>query len=107
MRREDLSSLLTSPDSNKDKVFVDGCPPLPHQMIAVCDISADPNGSVEFTDVCTTIDQPFAMYDRNAERHDKLVLSHSIMQFKTSASLHSSTSKDKIWWATVILVPDQ
>ncbi|VDK24061.1 unnamed protein product [Anisakis simplex] len=42
---------------------VPGCPTLPHRLIALCDISADPGGSIEFMNECTTIDRPFAIYD--------------------------------------------
>ncbi|GAB1600841.1 alpha-aminoadipic semialdehyde synthase, mitochondrial-like isoform X2 [Argonauta hians] len=44
-----------------------GCPLLPHRLIAICDISADPGGSIEFMKECTTIDHPFCLYD--AEQH--------------------------------------
>ncbi|CAG5121208.1 unnamed protein product [Candidula unifasciata] len=40
-----------------------GCPTLPHRLIAICDISADPGGSIEFMKECTTIDRPFSLYD--------------------------------------------
>ncbi|XP_052251054.1 alpha-aminoadipic semialdehyde synthase, mitochondrial-like [Dreissena polymorpha] len=40
-----------------------GCPQLPHRLIALCDISADPGGSIEFMKECTTIDKPFCLYD--------------------------------------------
>lgn len=36
-------------------------------MLAICDISADPGGSIEFMNECTTIDTPFCLYD--ADRH--------------------------------------
>ncbi len=32
-------------------------------MLAICDISADPGGSIEFMKECTTIDKPFCLYD--------------------------------------------
>jgi alpha-aminoadipic semialdehyde synthase len=35
--------------------------------VAICDISADPGGSIEFMQECTTIDHPFCLYD--AESH--------------------------------------
>ncbi|XP_028397986.1 alpha-aminoadipic semialdehyde synthase, mitochondrial-like [Dendronephthya gigantea] len=41
----------------------DGCPPLPHRFLAVCDISADINGSLEFMTECTTIEYPFELFD--------------------------------------------
>lgn len=44
-----------------------GAPALPHRMLAICDISADPGGSIEFMNECTTIDTPFCLYD--ADRH--------------------------------------
>lgn len=40
-----------------------GSPNLPHRLIAICDISADPGGSIEFMQECTTIDNPFCLYD--------------------------------------------
>ncbi|KAK3608349.1 hypothetical protein CHS0354_030804 [Potamilus streckersoni] len=40
-----------------------GCPNLPHRLLALCDISADPGGSIEFMKACTTIDKPFCLYD--------------------------------------------
>lgn len=40
-----------------------GAPSLPHRLIAICDISADPGGSIEFMQNCTTIDNPFYLYD--------------------------------------------
>ncbi|GAB6020684.1 hypothetical protein CHUAL_003353 [Chamberlinius hualienensis] len=44
-----------------------GSPPLPHRLLAISDISADPGGSIEFMTECTTIDNPFCLYD--AEQH--------------------------------------
>ena len=38
-----------------------GTPTLPSRLIAVCDISADPGGSLEFMNECTTIDEPFCL----------------------------------------------
>ncbi|CAG0924180.1 unnamed protein product, partial [Notodromas monacha] len=40
-----------------------GAPTLPHRLVAICDISADPGGSIEFMTDCTTIDNPFCIYD--------------------------------------------
>lgn len=45
----------------------EGCPHLPHRLLAICDISADPGGSIEFMQECTTINHPFQLYD--AEQH--------------------------------------
>ena len=63
--------LLTIPDAKvllRPQVFPwiptsKGCPQLPHRLIALCDISADPGGSIEFMKECTTIDKPFCLYD--------------------------------------------
>ncbi|CAG5131011.1 unnamed protein product [Candidula unifasciata] len=40
-----------------------GCPKLPHRLLSICDISADPGGSIEFMKECTNIDKPFSLYD--------------------------------------------
>uniref|UniRef100_A0A1A8QTP6 Alpha-aminoadipic semialdehyde synthase, mitochondrial n=2 Tax=Nothobranchius pienaari TaxID=704102 RepID=A0A1A8QTP6_9TELE len=45
----------------------EGSPALPHKLLAICDISADTGGSIEFMTECTTIDKPFCMYD--ADQH--------------------------------------
>lgn len=57
----DAKHLLT-PTANKH-LDVPGCPSLPHRLVAICDISADPGGSIEFMTECTTIDKPFMIYD--------------------------------------------
>ena len=41
----------------------EGCPQLPHRLLAICDISADQGGSIEIMDRCTSIDHPFMLYD--------------------------------------------
>ncbi|KAJ9586025.1 hypothetical protein L9F63_020322 [Diploptera punctata] len=48
-----------------------GSPALPHRMLAICDISADPGGSVEFMNECTTIDTPFCLYDADRNKDTK------------------------------------
>lgn len=48
-----------------------GAPSLPHRMLAICDISADPGGSIEFMNECTTIDTPFALYDADHNKDTK------------------------------------
>ncbi|CAL4103454.1 unnamed protein product, partial [Meganyctiphanes norvegica] len=45
-----------------------GSPGLPHRMLAMCDISADPGGSIEFMGECTTIDSPFCLYDADQNK---------------------------------------
>uniref|UniRef100_A0A2K5XWV3 Aminoadipate-semialdehyde synthase n=1 Tax=Mandrillus leucophaeus TaxID=9568 RepID=A0A2K5XWV3_MANLE len=37
------------------------------KLVAICDISADTGGSIEFMTECTTIERPFCMYD--ADQH--------------------------------------
>ncbi|EAT33010.1 AAEL014734-PA [Aedes aegypti] len=48
-----------------------GAPALPHRMLAICDISADPGGSIEFMNECTTIDNPFCLYDADRNKDQK------------------------------------
>ncbi|XP_045113722.1 alpha-aminoadipic semialdehyde synthase, mitochondrial-like isoform X2 [Portunus trituberculatus] len=48
-----------------------GSPTLPHRMLAICDISADPGGSIEFMSECTTIDTPFCLYDADQNKDTK------------------------------------
>ncbi|VDM51969.1 unnamed protein product [Angiostrongylus costaricensis] len=60
--------LITIPDAKHlftpvQKYDPPGCPTLPHRLVAICDISADPGGSIEFMTECTTIDKPFMIYD--------------------------------------------
>lgn len=45
-----------------------GCPNLPHRLLAICDITADPGGSIQFIADCTTIESPFCLYDAD-HRH--------------------------------------
>lgn len=40
-------------------------------MLAICDISADPGGSIEFMNECTTIDTPFCLYDADSNKDTK------------------------------------
>ena len=56
------AKVLLTPRVNKS-LEVPGCPSLPHRLMAICDISADPGGSIEFMTECTTIDKPFTVYD--------------------------------------------
>jgi hypothetical protein len=53
------------------KYFVVGSPHLPHRLLAICDISADPGGSIEFMNECTTIDEPFCLYDADRNKDKK------------------------------------
>lgn len=59
-----------------------GCPSLPHRLVAICDISADPGGSIEFMTECTTIDKPFTIYDADfnkcSDRYDSICFFQSV-----------------------------
>ena len=52
-----------------------GVPRLPQRLLAVCDISADLGGSIEFLSDYTSIDSPFMMYDahKNTVAHGEVV----------------------------------
>ncbi|GBP80004.1 hypothetical protein EVAR_68358_1 [Eumeta japonica] len=71
--------LLTIPDAKHLLLPADtpwlpksvGAPALPHRMLAICDISADPGGSIEFMNECTTIDTPFCLYDADRNKDTK------------------------------------
>nr|XP_012804245.1 alpha-aminoadipic semialdehyde synthase, mitochondrial [Jaculus jaculus] len=65
LTRHDAQSLLAPVKSSI--VPVEGCPELPHKLVAICDISADTGGSIDFMTECTTIEHPFCMYD--ADQH--------------------------------------
>ncbi|TRZ19214.1 hypothetical protein HGM15179_007887 [Zosterops borbonicus] len=65
LSRQDAQKLLVPIKSAAGAM--DGCPELPHRLLAICDISADTGGSIEFMTECTTIDNPFCMYD--ADQH--------------------------------------
>ena len=61
-----------------------GSPRLPHRLLAICDISADPGGSIEFMNECTTIDEPFCLYDadRNKDKKTFKVITTEFMFMK-------------------------
>ncbi|NP_001085980.1 aminoadipate-semialdehyde synthase L homeolog isoform X2 [Xenopus laevis] len=65
LTRQDAQRLLAPVKSST--VATEGCPELPHKLLAIGDISADTGGSIEFMTECTTIDMPFCMYD--ADQH--------------------------------------
>ncbi|XP_063783261.1 alpha-aminoadipic semialdehyde synthase, mitochondrial [Pseudophryne corroboree] len=65
LNRQDAQRLLAPVKSTS--VATEGCPKLPHKLLAIGDISADTGGSIEFMTECTTIDMPFCMYD--ADQH--------------------------------------
>ncbi|KAF3706121.1 Alpha-aminoadipic semialdehyde synthase, mitochondrial LKR/SDH Lysine ketoglutarate reductase [Channa argus] len=57
----------------------EGSPRLPHKLLAICDISADTGGSIEFMNECTTIDKPFCMYDADQHIDHNSVEGHGIL----------------------------
>ncbi|XP_021020193.1 alpha-aminoadipic semialdehyde synthase, mitochondrial isoform X2 [Mus caroli] len=65
LTRQDAQSLLVPVKSSV--VPVEGCPELPHKLVAICDISADTGGSIDFMTECTTIERPFCMYDADQQ----------------------------------------
>ncbi|KAI3371641.1 hypothetical protein L3Q82_023596 [Scortum barcoo] len=65
LRRLDAQKLMRPPKISPHAT--EGSPMLPHKLLAICDISADTGGSIEFMNECTTIDKPFCMYD--ADQH--------------------------------------
>ncbi|XP_050524129.1 alpha-aminoadipic semialdehyde synthase, mitochondrial isoform X2 [Daktulosphaira vitifoliae] len=75
----DSSKLLTVPDAKSLLTpsqlpwipVSEGAPGLPHRLLGICDISADPGGSIEFMNECTTIDNPFCLYDAHLHKDTK------------------------------------
>lgn len=75
----DCPKLLTVPDAKKLLIpsqlpwipTSEGAPSLPHRLLGICDISADPGGSIEFMNECTTIDNPFCLYDAELHKDTK------------------------------------
>ncbi|XP_067420389.1 alpha-aminoadipic semialdehyde synthase, mitochondrial isoform X1 [Emydura macquarii macquarii] len=65
LNRHDAQKLLAP--IKPSSAATEGCPGLPHKLVAICDISADTGGSIEFMTECTTIDSPFCIYD--ADQH--------------------------------------
>ncbi|XP_029288905.1 LOW QUALITY PROTEIN: alpha-aminoadipic semialdehyde synthase, mitochondrial [Cottoperca gobio] len=65
LRRIDAQKLMRPLKSSL--AATEGSPRLPHRLLAICDISADTGGSIDFMNECTTIDKPFCMYD--ADQH--------------------------------------
>ncbi|XP_076863437.1 alpha-aminoadipic semialdehyde synthase, mitochondrial isoform X2 [Brachyhypopomus gauderio] len=63
LRRLDAQKLMRA--SKNSVSATEGWPALPHKLLAICDISADTGGSIEFMTECTTIEKPFCMYDPN------------------------------------------
>nr|XP_053644866.1 alpha-aminoadipic semialdehyde synthase, mitochondrial-like isoform X2 [Cherax quadricarinatus] len=54
--------LVTIPDAKRDS------PSLPHKMLAMCYVSADPGGCRYFVTKCSTIEMPLCVYDANQNK---------------------------------------
>ncbi|KHN75471.1 Alpha-aminoadipic semialdehyde synthase, mitochondrial [Toxocara canis] len=93
----DAARLITIPDAKHlltpkaRSPEVPGCPTLPHRLIALCDISADPGGSIEFMRECTTIDKPFTIYD--ADFHQCSDREHDLCISLLPYALHPLVAK--------------
>ncbi|XP_072027139.1 alpha-aminoadipic semialdehyde synthase, mitochondrial-like [Amphiura filiformis] len=61
---ENLRNLISQTPKDDGKGSP-GTPKLPHRLLGVCDITADPGGSLEFVKDCTHIDSPFGLYNIN------------------------------------------
>nr|XP_020449122.1 alpha-aminoadipic semialdehyde synthase, mitochondrial isoform X1 [Monopterus albus]XP_020449123.1 alpha-aminoadipic semialdehyde synthase, mitochondrial isoform X1 [Monopterus albus] len=78
LRRQDAQNLMR-PSKTLAPVN-QGSPELPHKLLAICDISADTGGSIEFMNECTSIDKPFCMYDADQYiNHDSSVEGNGIL----------------------------
>ena len=60
--------------------------------MAICDISADPGGSIEFMGECTSIDEPFCLYDadRNVEKKNFKVSAAQCEKTRNSLSQNNN-----------------
>lgn len=65
--QDPMSAPKISPILRNAVTSSEGCPRLPHRLVAIADISADPEGSIEFMTECTSIDAPFTMYNAAKE----------------------------------------
>ena len=60
---DDAKQLLTETPEWTQHDSRSGCPLLPHRLLAICDIAADKNGSIEIVQHITSIDHPFVLYN--------------------------------------------
>jgi hypothetical protein len=63
LRVTNANELLTPPPEWSQNDPKSGCPPLPHRLLAICDITADKGGSIEIVQHTTSIDHPFLLYN--------------------------------------------
>ena len=71
-----------------------GAPSLPHRLLAICDISADPGGSIEFMNECTTIDEPFCIYDADRNMDKKTFRGPGVLIWDDFATIFCFYSHD-------------
>ncbi|KAF5399695.1 Alpha-aminoadipic semialdehyde synthase [Paragonimus heterotremus] len=79
LTKENVKSLMNIRPGISGQPTDEACPTLPHRLLAICDISADPGGSVEFTDECTTMDEPFLIYNPKTEQNTKGIIGDGIL----------------------------
>ncbi|CAL8095373.1 unnamed protein product [Calicophoron daubneyi] len=79
LTRSNVKSLMRIKPNVKGSYLDEACPTLPQRLIAICDISADPGGSVEFTDEVTTIEEPFVVYDPQTDKTSKKMAGPGIL----------------------------
>ena len=77
LTKMDTKTLL-SPDMSPNAPEAPGCPRLPHRLLAICDITADPGGSIEFIEECSSIESPFDLYDAN-HKHQHFMSQRSVL----------------------------
>ncbi|UYV78985.1 AASS [Cordylochernes scorpioides] len=82
---------LLQPSSTPWLPVSEGTPSLPHRLLALCDISADPGGSIEFMTECTTIDTPFCLYD--ADQHQNSERGKTEMLIKVLNAVYENVIK--------------
>ncbi|XP_013415516.1 alpha-aminoadipic semialdehyde synthase, mitochondrial isoform X1 [Lingula anatina] len=64
----DAKTLLAhDPNAPQDLTDIGEDPILPRQLLAICDISADEDGSIQWTKYCTTADEPFCIYNQDGQ----------------------------------------
>lgn len=81
-----------------------GAPRLPHRMLAICDISADPGGSIEFMNECTNIDTPFCLYDADRNKDTKSFKGPGVLVCSIGEKRHHKVIKEifRFWNRSVL-----
>lgn len=71
-----------------------GVPALPQRLLAICDISADPNGAIEFMTEYTAADFPFMLYNVHTEENQYNSLSGAGILMMTMDNLPSQLPRE-------------